>query len=56
MHTCSHQRLFCSTICVEAWLAKTGNHRGYVMDVPTLWRLARERPDLSTACSGTGTR
>lgn len=40
VHTCGHQRLFCSTSCVEAWLARTGNDRGYVMDVPTLWRLA----------------
>ena len=22
------------------WLARTGNERGYVMDLPTLWRLA----------------
>ena len=41
LHTCSHQRLFCGEGCVDAWLAETGNDRGYVMDVPTLWRLAR---------------
>lgn len=39
-HTCSNQRLFCSTDCVDAWLATTGNARGYVMDLTTLWRLA----------------
>jgi hypothetical protein len=26
---------------VDAWLAATGNARGYVMDLATLWRLAR---------------
>jgi hypothetical protein len=41
VHTCANQRLFCSTDCVDAWLAATGNARGYVMDLATLWRLAR---------------
>ena len=41
VHTCTHQRLFCSTTCVDAWLAVTGNPRGYVMDLATLWRLAQ---------------
>jgi hypothetical protein len=41
VHTCGHQRLFCSTGCVDAWLKRTGRERGYVMDLPTLWRLAR---------------
>jgi len=40
VHTCSHQRLFCSVHCVDSWLTKTGNTRGYVMDLATLWRLA----------------
>jgi hypothetical protein len=40
VHTCAHQRLFCSADCVEAWLAATGSARGYVMDLGTLWRLA----------------
>lgn len=40
VHTCRHQALFCSTECVEAWLARTGHDRGYVMDLETLWRLA----------------
>ena len=41
VHACGHQRLFCSVDCVERWLAATGWPRGYVMDLPTLWRLAR---------------
>ena len=40
VHTCRHQRLFCSTDCVDAWLEATGSARGYVMDLTTLWRLA----------------
>lgn len=39
--TCGNQRLFCGTGCVDAWLARTGNPRGDVLDLPTLWRLAR---------------
>ena len=38
---CSNQRLFCSTECVDRWLAASGHERGYVMDLATLWRLAR---------------
>lgn len=41
VHTCAHQRLFCSERCVDGWLADTGNTKGYVMDLATLWRLAR---------------
>ncbi len=40
VHTCGHQRIFCSVPCVDDWLEKTGHPRGYVMDLPTLWRLA----------------
>lgn len=40
VHTCSNQRIFCSESCVQHWLAQTGNTRGYVMDLTTLWRLA----------------
>jgi hypothetical protein len=39
--TCSNQRLFCSTDCVDGWLSVSGHQRGYVMDLATLWRLAR---------------
>lgn len=41
VHTCANQRLFCTTGCVDDWLARTGHTRGYVMDLATLWRLAR---------------
>jgi len=40
VHTCGHQRLFCHERCVDVWLESTGHARGYVMDLPTLWRLA----------------
>ena len=40
VHTCGHQRLFCNEECVDGWLAATGNTKGYVMDLATLWRLA----------------
>lgn len=42
VHTCGHQSLFCSTQCVDDWLERTGNERGYVMDLPTLWRFASD--------------
>jgi Alkylmercury lyase len=42
LHTCRHQRLFCGNACVDAWLARTSNTRGYVMDLGALWRLAKE--------------
>jgi hypothetical protein len=40
VHTCRHQRLFCSEDCVDQWLRATGSARGYVLDLGTLWRLA----------------
>ena len=40
VHTCSNQRLFCAPACVDDWLESSGNTRGYVMDLATLWRLA----------------
>ena len=40
VHTCGSQRLFCSEQCVDDWLTRTGNTRGYVMDVETLWNFA----------------
>lgn len=42
VHTCSHQSLFCSTDCVDEWLDRTGNERGYAMDLATLWRFASD--------------
>ncbi|KRV49274.1 hypothetical protein AQ490_03500 [Wenjunlia vitaminophila] len=41
VHACAHQRLFCSADCVSTWSEHTGRTPGYVMDLPTLWRLAR---------------
>jgi hypothetical protein len=40
VHTCANQSVFCSEACVDAWLQSSGNERGYVMDLVTLWRLA----------------
>ncbi|GAA1752770.1 organomercurial lyase [Agromyces humatus] len=40
VHTCSNQRIFCTEKCVDDWLAATGNERGSVFDLATLWRLA----------------
>jgi hypothetical protein len=40
LHTCANQRIFCSPDCVQDWLTRTGRAEGYVMDLPTLWRLA----------------
>ncbi len=41
VRTCGNQRLFCRQLCVDAWLKATGDTRGYVMDLATLWKLAR---------------
>ncbi len=41
VHTCGHQRIFCDERCVDAWLSQTQHDKGYVMDLATLWRLAR---------------
>jgi hypothetical protein len=40
VHTCAHQRLFCSAGCVNAWCRRSAYPRGYLMDLATLWRLA----------------
>lgn len=40
VHTCANQRIFCGEDCVARWLRTSGHQRGYVMDLPTLWRLA----------------
>lgn len=39
-HACENQLIFCSEMCVNDWLKSTGNPRGYVMTLATLWRLA----------------
>ncbi|MFI6582855.1 organomercurial lyase [Embleya sp. NPDC050493] len=41
VHTCANQRLFCSTDCIDTWLKDTGRPPGYVMELATLWELAR---------------
>jgi hypothetical protein len=40
LHTCENQRLFCAESCVDDWAAKSGQDKGYVTDLTTLWRLA----------------
>jgi Alkylmercury lyase len=40
VHTCRHQRLFCTDDCVDSWCRESGSRRGYVMDLRTLWRFA----------------
>jgi Alkylmercury lyase len=40
VHTCRHQMVFCSEACVDVWLDRTGNERGYVTDLASVWRLA----------------
>ena len=40
VHTCGHQRIFCGEECIGRWLRETGNVRGSVFDLATLWRLA----------------
>ncbi|GAA0935685.1 hypothetical protein GCM10009560_43910 [Nonomuraea longicatena] len=41
VRSCAHQRVFCGVDCVDGWLAREELARGYVMDLGTLWRLAR---------------
>ena len=41
VNSCAHQRIFCHESCVEDWLQATGNERGYLLDLTTLWQLAR---------------
>ncbi|KAA9158993.1 hypothetical protein F6B41_01280 [Microbacterium lushaniae] len=41
IRTCSLQRVFCGTGCVDSWSATSGIPADTVVDIPTLWRLAR---------------
>ena len=41
-HACDNQLIFCSEVCVDTWLSSTGNDRGYVMSLETLWQLAAQ--------------
>ena len=40
VYTCGNQRIFCSGACVAIWLNESGHQRGWVLELPTLWRLA----------------
>jgi len=41
VRSCGNQRIFCGRDCVDRWLAQESQEIGYVMDLATLWRLAR---------------
>ncbi|MCU1659286.1 MAG: putative transrane protein [Pseudonocardiales bacterium] len=41
VRSCGNQRIFCRESCVSDWLQRASEDRGYVMDLATLWRLAR---------------
>lgn len=41
VRACEHQRIFCDEACVDAWLDRASLPKGCVMDLSTLWRLAR---------------
>ena len=40
VHTCGNQRIFCNEECLDSWLVKSQNEKGYVMNLATLWNLA----------------
>lgn len=40
VHTCGNQRIYCSNSCLDDWLDKTNQQKGYVMSLKTLWDLA----------------
>jgi hypothetical protein len=42
VHTCGNQRIFCSGICLDEWLAQSGHHKGYVLNLGVLWNLASD--------------
>ncbi len=39
-HACENQQIFCDEGCVDEWLGETGNTRGDVLSLTTLWNLA----------------
>jgi hypothetical protein len=41
VHACAHQRIFCGRDGVDRWLSAESQELGYVVDLATLWRLAR---------------
>ncbi|BEI84148.1 hypothetical protein CcaverHIS002_0407520 [Cutaneotrichosporon cavernicola] len=42
VHTCGHQNLFCSEVCLDGWLEREGKSKGYVMSTDTLWHFAKD--------------
>ncbi|MGI9667286.1 MAG: organomercurial lyase [Acidimicrobiia bacterium] len=40
VHACGNQRVFCDEACLDRWLSRENLQRGYVADLPTVWRLA----------------
>ncbi len=40
LRTCGNQRVFCSVICIDAWLARERLQRGSIADLVTVWQLA----------------
>lgn len=42
VRSCANQRIFCDRECVARWLVREDQRLGYVMDLETLWRLARD--------------
>jgi Alkylmercury lyase len=40
LRTCGNQRVFCSVLCIDAWLARERLERGSIADLVTVWRLA----------------
>ncbi|ARJ06388.1 membrane protein [Cnuibacter physcomitrellae] len=39
-HACANQQIFCSEACVDDWLERSGESRGDILSLSTLWRLA----------------
>ena len=42
VHTCGHQRIYCSEVCLDEWLGHFSKHKGYVLNLGTLWKLASD--------------
>ena len=42
VRTFGNQRIFCNEDCVEDWLRREKQERGYVMDLNTLWQFASD--------------
>lgn len=42
IHACGNQQIFCDEACIDEWLEKTGNDRGFSFDLAGLWRLASQ--------------